>query len=110
VGIDLIPAQPPKGVSTIQGNFLSPAVQNLVKEYLQEFASLKPPPPQTRRRTSPSAFESSDDGEDVIDVAALIREKSYIDTERIDTAEHTYMPEFEGGRDQGRLVDVRFHD
>ncbi|KAK3937926.1 ribosomal RNA methyltransferase MRM2 [Diplogelasinospora grovesii] len=34
LGIDLIPAQPPKGVSTIQGNFLSAAVQGLVKEWL----------------------------------------------------------------------------
>ena len=31
VGIDVIPAQPPRGVSTIQGNFLSPTVQEQVK-------------------------------------------------------------------------------
>lgn len=36
VGIDIIPAQPPKGVSTIQGNFLSPAVQDEVKKFLRE--------------------------------------------------------------------------
>lgn len=36
VGIDIIPAQPPKGVSTIQGNFLSPAVQEEVKKFLKE--------------------------------------------------------------------------
>lgn len=34
LGIDIIPAQPPKGVSTIQGNFLSAAVQAEVKEFL----------------------------------------------------------------------------
>ncbi|KAI9732851.1 MAG: 2' O-ribose methyltransferase [Cirrosporium novae-zelandiae] len=34
LGIDIIPAQPPKGVSTIQGNFLSPAIQEEVKRYL----------------------------------------------------------------------------
>ena len=34
IGIDVIPAQPPKGVSTIQGNFLSQAVQDEVKRYL----------------------------------------------------------------------------
>ena len=34
IGIDIIPAQPPKGVSTIQGNFLSQAVQDSVKEFL----------------------------------------------------------------------------
>jgi 21S rRNA (uridine2791-2'-O)-methyltransferase len=36
IGIDIIPAQPPRGVSTIQGNFLSPAVQNEVKEFLRD--------------------------------------------------------------------------
>ncbi|KAL8676666.1 MAG: hypothetical protein Q9186_006837 [Xanthomendoza sp. 1 TL-2023] len=35
VGIDVIPAQPPAGVSTIQGNFLSPAVQDEVKKFLR---------------------------------------------------------------------------
>ena len=36
VGIDIIPALPPKGVSTIQGNFLAPSVQAEVKNYLLE--------------------------------------------------------------------------
>ncbi|KAK4239941.1 hypothetical protein C8A03DRAFT_42483 [Achaetomium macrosporum] len=36
VGIDIIPAQPPRGVSTIQGNFLSPGVQGMVKQFLLE--------------------------------------------------------------------------
>ncbi len=36
LGIDIIPAQPPKGVSTVQGNFLSPAVQEEVKRFLRE--------------------------------------------------------------------------
>lgn len=35
LGIDVIPAQPPHGVSTIQGNFLSPAVQDEVKKFLR---------------------------------------------------------------------------
>lgn len=36
LGIDIIPAQPPKGVSTIQGNLLSAAVQEEVKNFLRE--------------------------------------------------------------------------
>ncbi|KAM0794576.1 FtsJ-like methyltransferase-domain-containing protein [Usnea florida] len=36
LGIDIIPAQPPKGVSTIQGNFLSQAVQEEVKRFLHD--------------------------------------------------------------------------
>lgn len=34
IGIDLIPAQPPEGVATIQGNFLSPEVQSEVKRFV----------------------------------------------------------------------------
>ena len=36
IGIDVIPTQPPKGVSTIQGNFLSEAVREEVKKFLQD--------------------------------------------------------------------------
>ena len=36
VGIDIIPALPPAGVSTIQGNFLSQAVRDEVKKFLYE--------------------------------------------------------------------------
>ena len=35
LGIDIIPAKPPKGVSTIQGNFLSQSVQWEVKKVLR---------------------------------------------------------------------------
>jgi 21S rRNA (uridine2791-2'-O)-methyltransferase len=96
VGIDLIPAQPPKGVSTIQGNFLSPAVQNLVKEYLREFSRKRP---EFKKST-----EDDDQGSGVLNAEefnALIRGRpSYIDAERADTADH------EPYDDGGRLVDV----
>ncbi|KAF3101183.1 2' O-ribose methyltransferase, variant 2 [Orbilia oligospora] len=36
VGIDLLPAQPPKGVSSIQGNFLSPGIQASIRRYLSD--------------------------------------------------------------------------
>ncbi|ROW07622.1 hypothetical protein VPNG_06850 [Cytospora leucostoma] len=36
VGIDLIPAQPPRGVTSIQGDFLSPRVRGLVREVVGE--------------------------------------------------------------------------
>ncbi|KAK4140547.1 uncharacterized protein C8A04DRAFT_39781 [Dichotomopilus funicola] len=36
IGIDILPAQPPKGVTSIQGNFLDPRVQQLVKQVLLE--------------------------------------------------------------------------
>lgn len=42
IGIDIIPAQPPKGVSTIQGNFLSQGVQEEAKSLLRERNHRKP--------------------------------------------------------------------
>ncbi|KAI0134518.1 ribosomal RNA methyltransferase MRM2 [Xylariales sp. AK1849] len=102
VGIDLIPAQPPKGVSTIQGNFLSPVVQNMVKDYLTEFAPRRP-----TLRPAAAKLPKSDGFDSLDDIAALIREKpSYIDAERAETAEHPN----ENGLDEGRLVDVVLSD
>ncbi|OTA87393.1 hypothetical protein M434DRAFT_399485 [Hypoxylon sp. CO27-5] len=94
VGIDIIPAQPPRGVSTIQGNFLSPAVQQLVKDYLIEFAE----------RKSPSApeVELSEDGKSII-----TERPSYIDTERAESVESDHEEHLKDG---GRLVDVVLSD
>ena len=39
VGIDVIPAQPPRGVSSLQGDFLSEGVQGLVREFVREWKS-----------------------------------------------------------------------
>lgn len=36
IGIDIIPAQPPRGVSTIQGDFLSPATRQMVLDYVRD--------------------------------------------------------------------------
>lgn len=99
VGIDLLPAAPPQGVSTIQGNFLNLATRNLVKDYLQEYAQ-RPPAPAP-------AWNSGQLDQD--DVAAFIRgERSYIDSERSEPAVPQYddaWAEVEG--DEGKLVDVR---
>ncbi|KAI6082569.1 23S ribosomal RNA methyltransferase [Hypoxylon rubiginosum] len=91
VGIDIIPAQPPKGVSTIQGNFLSPSVQQLVKDYLVEFAQKSPALP---------AVEPSEDGEPIV-----AERPSYIDAERSESVE----PE-ETVESDGKLVDVVLSD
>ncbi|OGM39233.1 hypothetical protein ABOM_012059 [Aspergillus bombycis] len=36
LGVDIIPAQPPEGVSTIQGNFLDPSIQAYVQDFLHD--------------------------------------------------------------------------
>ncbi|KAK5056846.1 hypothetical protein LTR84_012378 [Exophiala bonariae] len=50
LGVDLIPVQPPKGVSAIQGNFLSPDVQAEIKSFLRD-------PDKGRLRQSHPIFE-----------------------------------------------------
>ena len=104
LGIDIIPAQPPKGVSTIQGNFLSAGVQGEVKRFLLD---------PNRGRPKQQSFLSDEDVE-IID--ALVEEdRSYIDLERHadDSAEETTTPEKRGKKsqdDRGKIVDVILSD
>ncbi|KAK1713132.1 FtsJ-like methyltransferase [Colletotrichum lupini] len=102
LGIDIIPAQPPKGVSTIQGNFLSPDVQGMVKDYLERA--------RHRKRNSLPAEEDeeqeNDEEESPADSeATVIEEKpSYIDMER--AAFETSSTAKDGSEaKKGRLVD-----
>lgn len=53
VGIDLIPAQPPRGVTSIQGDFLSPQVRRLVRDVVVE---------QVRRKKQERALERRFEG------------------------------------------------
>jgi len=90
VGIDLIPAQPPRGVSTIQGNFLSPAVRDLVKTFVAEGAARKQLQQQSQdaavnetpaaKGTTPSWTADDSAGKDAV---LLIEQTSYIDAERL---------------------------
>lgn len=89
IGIDIIPAQPPKGVSAIQGNFLLPAVHNMVKDYLAEF-------PQRKSASGRNAAATEDDE------TALVEKPSYIDSERAESVDSDHGAGFH----DGKLVDV----
>lgn len=93
IGIDLIPAQPPRGVATFQGDFLSPSVQLMVKNYITE--SHKQPPPLS---------ESDTEDETDLKTTAAIDEPSYIDSERHAASPQEAQPDDLSTR---RLVDVR---
>ena len=74
LGVDIIPAQPPKGVSTIQGNFLSPDVQASMRSFLRD--------PDRGRALRPQVYTDMDadhKGDVAID-AELTR--GYLDRER----------------------------
>lgn len=108
VGIDIIPAQPPKGVSTFQGNFLSAGVQAEVKRFLSDPAQGRP------KKQIFSVFDEPN-GEDS---RTLISEEdeSYIDHERHMDEEDSPAPNLVrriGRKDYDgpeRMVDVVLSD
>ena len=122
VGIDVIPAQPPRGVSTIQGNFLSPEIQAEVRAYVQD--------PQRGRPRKRTVFQRQEDAsEDDTQISEQELEeldRGYIDIERAahldaredDGANEKPKDRAEGkglalkGKDeiQGRTVDVVLSD
>lgn len=77
IGVDILPATPPSGVSTIQGDFLSPAIQAEVRAFVQD-----PTRGQTRR-SKPLLLSEEDDGDDPDNAADnFFEEKGYIEMER----------------------------
>lgn len=104
LGIDIIPAQPPKGVSTIQGNFLSAGVREEVKRFLSD--------PDRGRPKQEIFFEHEDTG---TTEAVIAETRSYIDLERHadDAPEEDSAPKRRGKKAQdgpGRMVDVILSD
>ena len=57
LGVDIIPAQPPKGVSTIQGNFLAPEIQEYIQEFLRNPSRGRPRQPDAHGDVNPSLLE-----------------------------------------------------
>lgn len=136
VGIDLIPAQPPRGVSTIQGNFLSPSVRDLVKSFVAEGALRKRE--QQRDEGALEGTEGETDAAAATDIGengggsegregeaptteaddvVLVEQTSYIDAERIaardsiagDTSEGCTGTSEKQGAKKDRFVDVRVY-
>ncbi|KAG9237584.1 ribosomal RNA methyltransferase FtsJ domain-containing protein, partial [Amylocarpus encephaloides] len=91
VGIDIIPAQPPKGVSTIQGNFLSPAVRAEVVSFLSD---------PERGRVKSQLFSPHISA---MSAAPLVAQSpSYIDLERHD---NVLAGDGKGGKGKGRRAE-----
>ncbi|RMZ72016.1 hypothetical protein GMOD_00007004 [Pyrenophora seminiperda CCB06] len=71
IGIDLIPAQPPRGVSTLQGNFLSPVIQEEVRAYVRDAEMGRP----TKQAPSITSHGLTEEELDKV-------ERGYVDMER----------------------------
>lgn len=120
IGIDIIPAQPPRGVSTIQGNFLDPALQAEVRAYVQDPARGRPHKPLFTEDED----EHSEEGEEEIPETIEIDDRSYIDMERQTNVDEAVTMSSEGESDvgerkmsqkerdraEGRVVDVVLSD
>jgi 21S rRNA (uridine2791-2'-O)-methyltransferase len=103
IGIDIIPAQPPKGVSTIQGNFLSPAVQEEVKRFVLD--------PDQGRPKEQKFLASDTDGAGV--TADDLDEATPKLLSSIDSSDGSEAAVEEGSEDakaNGRVVDVVLSD
>jgi 21S rRNA (uridine2791-2'-O)-methyltransferase len=68
LGVDIIPAQPPRGVSTIQGNFLAPDIQAYVREFLRD--------PCRGRPRSPGPWDGDEHNNTTLSSAASLEHKS----------------------------------
>lgn len=104
MGIDVLPAQPPRGVSTIQGNFLSPRVRAMVSEYLASAATRTPTLPREVPARKSSSDPSVNDGTDEI---VVYDKPSYVDMER--GSGSSSVPtgqDGDSGDKKSRLVDV----
>ncbi|KAH7148966.1 FtsJ-like methyltransferase-domain-containing protein [Dactylonectria macrodidyma] len=102
IGIDLIPAQPPRGVTTFQGDFLSPGVQAMVKAFILDSHQRHPTPP-----LSPDDQDTEQSDEDMH--AQDVDPPSYIDMERhaVPSSESSALPSDASSK---RLVDVVLSD
>ncbi|KAJ5876104.1 uncharacterized protein N7529_001688 [Penicillium soppii] len=78
LGVDIIPAQPPKGVSTIQGNFLAPEIQTYIRDFLRTPDRGRPRQPGLLGDTNTSLLESNTDPESTIKIAGKDKEDDKI--------------------------------
>ncbi|PTU20174.1 hypothetical protein P175DRAFT_0510108 [Aspergillus ochraceoroseus IBT 24754] len=90
LGVDIIPSQPPKGMSTIQGNFLDPKIQAYVQEFVRD-------PQRGRPYSKGSDVDTHMTGESVVDT------NNHRLSETSDNGPH-------GGSDILRTVDVVLSD
>ncbi|OAL38507.1 hypothetical protein AYO20_02156 [Fonsecaea nubica] len=100
LGVDLLPVQPPKGVSTIQGDFLSPDIQTEIKSFLRN--------PDRGRLRQPLTLGSSATPEGGLDQAVLEDEATgYLERE---SHEKTLEEEEQDRQHLDKSVDVVLSD
>lgn len=85
IGIDLIPAEPPKGVATFQGDFLSPDVQKMVKDFISQ--SIQTPPKRQGVKTTTESSSTMELGQSsYIDVGPPVAGAQYNEAQVVDVS------------------------
>lgn len=116
VGIDLIPAQPPRGVTSIQGDFMSPKVRRLVRDVCVEQVRRKRREEAEKkaleRKPEALGMRKGEEGEGeekgALDGEVVEDRPSYIDLEKQASQD---IEAAEAGTDgDGRMVDVSSAD
>lgn len=98
LGVDLIPTQPPKGVNTIQGDFLSPDVQREIKNFLRDPDRGRPRRPTILARAQDAISE---------EVIRATTSQGYVDLEREENSEEN--DDMDSAHDD-KCVDVVLSD
>lgn len=112
--MDLIPTQPPKGVSTIQGNFLDPTVQADIKSYLRD--PVRGRPRARQRMVDPDAPSSPEDElspplDNIVSMEELEEaEQGYIERERRDSVYEDEIADEDRPTKKDRTVDIVLSD
>lgn len=112
VGIDLIPAQPPRGVTSIQGDFMNPKVRRLVRDVCVEQVRRKRREEREKkalqRKSEESGLREGQGTAGELEAGGEVIEDrpSYIDLEKQASQD---IEAAEAGVDgDGRMVDVSF--
>ena len=116
VGIDILPVQPPRGVSTIQGNFLSPEIQAEVRAYVQDPNRGRPRKRGIAARTAEGDEDASEDTIEETELGYVEMERhAELDTEKKDVVHHVEdvkerMTSQQRDKAEGRVVDIVLSD
>ena len=102
MGVDVLPAQPPRGVSTIQGDFLSPAIQAEVRAYVSDPDQGRP---RSRQPWTPRSDHSSDEDGGLGQSPTLEPEPSYIELERHARPDASSESSYEVYHERGKLSE-----
>lgn len=109
VGIDVIPTQPPKGVSTLQGDFLSAAMREEVRKFVAD--PMRGRPRARKEFGSQTEEELAEDGRSLAERNEMVAESAVGKKTRSNGDDKTQtLSQRQLDESEGRLVNVVLSD